>query len=380
MLDKVLAWLKAPIVFLLKKPVQRFAKKISSSPNREAVFHRLSEMYKDITENPQPKDGALYEMNLQDNSFIIFSDLHKGNRKRRDEFRFSEKNYLAALDHYDKKGSYYINLGDSEELWKFNIFSILQHNKETFEAEKRFVKRNAFFKVYGNHDLFWEIDPFSKMYRWQVYDKPVNIYGAIVVRVPFGKGKYIDIFCTHGHQGDKRSDGNKFSIWFVAYIWGPLQSFLDININTPAVSKSEKTLHNRLMYEWSKEQKNVVLVTGHTHQPIFHSYSHLQNLRAQLELAKSRQDVDKVKDLEERIERHPSQCTLGVQDLPKYKPTYFNVGCCCYSDGSITGIEIADGFVRLVKWQDEGNGSEREVLEELPLSEMREMFLEKAGE
>jgi hypothetical protein len=218
------------------------------------------------------------------------------------------------------------------------------------------------------------------MYLWQVYDKPVNIYGAVVVRVPFKNGKHIDIFCTHGHQGDKRSDGNKFSIWFVAYIWGPLQAFLDININTPAVSKSEKTLHNRLMYDWSQQQENVVLVTGHTHQPIFHSYSHLQHLRAQLEEAKAKEDVDKVKELEEKIERHPSQCTLGVQDLPKYKPTYFNVGCCCYSDGSITGIEIADGFVRLVKWRDEGKGSEREVLEELPLGEMREMFLEKVGE
>jgi hypothetical protein len=40
---------------------------------------------------------------------------------------------------------------------------------------------------------------------------------------------------------------------------------------------------------------------------------------------------------------------------------------------------MVDRFVRLVKWQDEGKGSEREVLEELPLSEMREMFLEKVG-
>ena len=40
---------------------------------------------------------------------------------------------------------------------------------------------------------------------------------------------------------------------------------------------------------------------------------------------------------------------------------------------------LVDRFVRLVKWQDEAKGSEREVLEELPLSEMQEMFLEKVG-
>jgi hypothetical protein len=37
------------------------------------------------------------------------------------------------------------------------------------------------------------------------------------------------------------------------------------------------------------------------------------------------------------------------------KPTYFNTGCCCFANGSITGIEIADGQIRLIKWnQDEG--------------------------
>ncbi|WP_255777950.1 hypothetical protein [Mariniradius sediminis] len=41
---------------------------------------------------------------------------------------------------------------------------------------------------------------------------------------------------------------------------------------------------------------------------------------------------------------------------------------------------MVDRFVFMVKWRDEGKGSEREALEELPLSEMREMFLEKVGE
>jgi hypothetical protein len=40
---------------------------------------------------------------------------------------------------------------------------------------------------------------------------------------------------------------------------------------------------------------------------------------------------------------------------------------------------MVDRFMYMVKWRDEGKGSEREVLEELPLSEMREMFLEKVG-
>ena len=87
--------------------------------------------------------------------------------------------------------------------------------------------------------------------------------------------------------------------------------------------------------------------------------------------------MDKSAELEEKIKRHPSQCTLGVEDLPKYKPTYFNAGCCCYSDNSISGIEIADGFVRLVRWAEEEGISKREVLEELPLGEMKDMFMDR---
>jgi hypothetical protein len=31
-------------------------------------------------------------------------------------------------------------------------------------------------------------------------------------------------------------------------------------------------------------------------------------------------------------------------------PCYFNTGCCSFPDGDITGLEIADGEIRLVRW------------------------------
>jgi hypothetical protein len=52
------------------------------------------------------------------------------------------------------------------------------------------------------------------------------------------------------------------------------------------------------------------------------------------------------------------------------KPTYFNSGCCCYSDGDITGIEIADGCIRLIKWKTKNDRSERQVLEEVTLEKL----------
>ena len=41
--------------------------------------------------------------------------------------------------------------------------------------------------------------------------------------------------------------------------------------------------------------------------------------------------------------------------IPIDPPCYFNTGCCCFGDGDVTGIEIADGEIRLVRWpNDEG--------------------------
>jgi hypothetical protein len=38
------------------------------------------------------------------------------------------------------------------------------------------------------------------------------------------------------------------------------------------------------------------------------------------------------------------------------------------NDGDITGIEIADGNIRLIKWYDEEIQSKRKVLEEISFS------------
>ena len=52
------------------------------------------------------------------------------------------------------------------------------------------------------------------------------------------------------------------------------------------------------------------------------------------------------------------------------KPTYFNSGCCCFTDGDITGIEIDRGCIRLVKWELVDESPARTVLEEVALSKI----------
>ena len=91
------------------------------------------------------------------------------------------------------------------------------------------------------------------------------------------------------------------------------------------------------MYEWSSLQRDLILITGHTHQPVFESLTHL-----------------------ERIKWQQNQ---GDQVSPNIKPGYFNTGCCCFDDGDITGIEIVDGSMHLVKWESVDGIPSRQVLE-----------------
>ncbi|HZZ76233.1 MAG TPA: hypothetical protein VFE04_09915, partial [Puia sp.] len=62
------------------------------------------------------------------------------------------------------------------------------------------------------------------------------------------------------------------------------------------------------------------------------------------------------------------------QSFDSMKPTYFNSGCCCYEDGTITGIEICDGFIRLIKWSLVNGNPERIVAEEEKLESLAEMI------
>ena len=143
-----------------------------------------------------------------------------------------------------------------------------------------------------------------------------------------------------------------FSKWFVAKIWARLQAYLEVNPNTPAYDTQLKTEHNKLMYEWSSDN-NMALITGHTHQPVFESLTLLERLYdTGLQNAKKSRTMKRlVSEIESHITHQLLQRAKRCPILPAFKPNYFNSGCCCFSDGDITGIEIENGCIRLIKWQ-----------------------------
>ncbi|MEI9806690.1 MAG: hypothetical protein WDO16_01750 [Bacteroidota bacterium] len=39
------------------------------------------------------------------------------------------------------------------------LAQVKKFNQATFEAERKFVERKKFIKIFGNHDLYWDNDP-----------------------------------------------------------------------------------------------------------------------------------------------------------------------------------------------------------------------------
>jgi hypothetical protein len=347
---------------LLFKPVLWASNKFASKPDRQRVFKALTDLHKCILQQ-QRKKGPVISFDSNTDKFIIFSDQHKGAKNGADDFMLCEPNYLAALDYYHQNDFFFIAMGDCEELWENTLLAVKKHQQASFEKEKQFFINNRGIKIFGNHDLQWQNDPFAPFQLKSIFGCEVPVYEGVVLQTHVDKYP-VNIFCTHGHQGDKASDGNWFSKFFVAKIWAPLQTLVKINPNTPAYDAQLKTLHNSIMYEWSAAQENVFLITGHTHQPVFESLTHIERLYRQLLSAQQTNDHKRIDAIEKEIQKRKFEYTHVSPDYLKLKPFYFNSGCCCFSDGDITGIEIEQQCLRLIKWHGKQGRSERIVLEE----------------
>jgi len=347
------------IRYLLLRPILWLVYEFSTAPDRQRSFTALTALKVRLQIDPGKK-GFVIPFDINTGKYILFSDQHKGRKNGADDFMLCEPTYLAALNYYDQQAFHLICLGDSEELWENTLQQVKKHNVLSFEIEKKFALRNAFTKIFGNHDLDWEINPLAATDLKELYDMPVAVLEGVILQSTIEK-KTFTIFCTHGHQGDLQSDGNLFSKFFVSKIWAPLQAYLKINPNTPAYNASLKTEHNNIMYEWSSQQQNLLLITGHTHQPVFESLTRLERLQRQESIKQSKNEpYEKILNLQ----------PPDIAFFHKIKPTYFNTGCCCYDDGDITGIEIADGHITLIKWEEKNGESTRMELEKISLAQL----------
>jgi len=267
-----------------------------------SVNKRLTDVYKSSPKLP-----------FDDYSrFIIMSDCHRGDGGWADNFSNNQNLFFAALQYYYDRGFTYIELGDGDELWENrNIKTIINSHSDCFWLMSQFYRIGRFHMIFGNHDIIKRDPKYSKTKCKSFFCDSTNSVLPLFPDINITEGLILEyknypyeIFLTHGHQADILNDTFwRLSRFLVRYFWRPLE-LIGIRNPTSASQNNEwKTKVERRLSDWSAKNKKM-LIAGHTHRPI----------------------------------------------MPKPgEPLYFNDGSCVHPR-CITGIEIVNGAISLIKW------------------------------
>lgn len=260
--------------------------------------------------------------------YILFSDCHRGVGNANDNFLKNEFLYLAALNFYFNRGFSYLELGDGDELWENrSIGQIKEMHRHSFDMMAKYYAAGRFYGIWGNHDMVKKNARFPEKYlqtyycEHQMCECPLFpgmvFYPAIILRDSMGNK---DIYLTHGHQADPlNSTFWRLARFLVRHVWRLLEKAGVPDPTSAAKNNKKKKQSEQILSDWAK-QNHHILITGHTHHPM-----------------------------------------AGSPDSP-----YFNTGSCVHPSG-ITGIEIENRCMTLVKWSVQANpnlslSATREVL------------------
>jgi len=249
-----------------------------------------------------------------DSKYILFSDCHRGDNSFADDFANNRNIYYHALKHYYVEGFNYAELGDGDELWEnISFSSIFNAHKNVYHLMQLFHKKNRLLMIWGNHDMVYRNPDIVKKNLSTYFDpkvgKDVELFGdikyheAIVLK---HKDTQQQIFLTHGHQADWWNYTFwKWSRFLVRILWKPLNVMGIADPTSPAKNYKELIKVERRTKKWINDNNNLMTIVGHTHRP-----------------------------------RFPEPGDIA----------FFNDGSCVHPR-SITGIEIENGAISLIKWQ-----------------------------
>ena len=337
-----------------------------------------------LREALQEAREKIIPFDIQKDKWILFSDHHKGGRNRADDFRPCEGTYLKALERYFEQGYSLCVMGDVDELWEEFPRTVINNNSASFAAERKFHEEGRYTRIRGNHDEIWG-DPMQvQKFLQPLYGaRRLSVSQSVLLDVRNGNETIGNILLLHGHQGTQNEGrSTKFTKWILHNIWRPIQVLTGFSCNTPATDWQIRDARDKIIYAWAASQSKLVLIAGHTHAPVFESYSHRARLMAQLSSARQgagklledqrtsrREQIEKLSADLQRVEEKLSAEEKAAQPLENPLPCYFNTGCCSFADGDITGIEISEGEMRLVRWTDD-KGPRRKVLQAGRLAEI----------
>jgi len=320
---------------------------------------------------------------------VIFSDHHRGAGDAADDFRRCEHAYTAALGYYLEAGYRLFLLGDTEELWEERADTVIARYHDVLALEAEFATRgNGLDRFFGNHDDQWAHERQIARYLRPVLGDLV-VRESLRMRVDRGPGRTPGtLFFVHGHQGTADSDRwGRVSRVGVRLVWRRLQRRTGITTTTPACDFTLRAKHDRAMYEWARSKAHpLVMIAGHTHRPVFSQCAddppaarEVADLEAALAQATADGDTERAAAIRAELEYSRTTVRRPVQQATVAPPCYFNTGCCSYPDGAVTGLEIADGELRLVRWPsnlreleapDRGLEAYKRVLASEPLEEV----------
>ena len=331
--------------------------------------------------------AATRDVQLSQMRLVIFSDLHRGARDGADDFQRCEPAYGAALGWYLERGYQLYLLGDVEELWENDIAEVLPTYAGCTALERRFMEGPGLVRFFGNHDADWR-DPKLVKKHLDAMLPGIEVLEALKLRVLDGQTPLGLLFLVHGHQGTDLSDrASWLSRVVLRTVWRKIQNWQGWLSTTPAADYDLRAKHDIAMFRWSRRHalgapadERAAMIAGHTHHPVFPDHPPPQpgaagaaELEAEIAQARARgAGVDELAPLCAELERLNALGRRAPYTPPVIEPpTYFNTGCCCFPDRDVTGLEVADGHVRLVRWlNDEGEARPKELAPPIPLADL----------
>jgi len=303
-----------------------------------------------------------------DARLVIFSDHHKGTRDGADDFEGCEPAYCAALAWYLAEGYALYVLGDSEELWENDPEPVLAEKTgypEVLRLEAQFHRSGRYERFFGNHDDLWAHKG-AVAEHLHIFFPGLKVREALRLRLARPDGPDGVVLFAHGHQGTAESDRwGWLSRLVVRYVWRPIQRKSGYTGVTPSKDHGLRAKHDRAMAAWAGGHADKpILIAGHTHRPVF--WDSTPDPDPDRGTVAESDDADHRADEEfaRAQERNPRKAFT----LPT--PCYFNTGCCSFADGDVTGLEIADGEMRLVRWPSDDGTPRRKVLAHRSVAEI----------
>lgn len=244
--------------------------------------------------------------------FVLFSDAHRGDGSRADEFSKNQVIFAHALNHYYARGFTLVEAGDQDDLWEFpHIRHIAKAHTDVYTKLGQYFEQDWYIRLFGNHDAQLADPRFVRRNLAAIPDRArgsqrpllsgISVEEALLLR---HKWTSQEILVVHGHQGDLSNDHLWcVTMWMYRLLWKWMHAFGISSPTSPIRNGYKRHKVERAYRTWIRDA-GLMLICGHTHR--------------------------------ERFAR------------PDETP-YFNTGACMFN-GYITGIEIADDEICLVRW------------------------------